>query len=333
MYPDEYENFLSAMALVNFDIGFILSNSCLMATDFYDRLVLVTVAPMVVLLVCAGTFVIAKNRNSNSAGPIVKHKHVSVVLFMAFFVYSSVSFTIFQTFVCDSLDDGMAYLRADYSITCGTERHTAYLVYASVMVCVYPVGIPAFFAFWLVRHRRQLKKTDRETVSDLKSYRCLWVAYKPSRYYYEVVECGRRIILTGAAVFFLPGSGEQIAFVLFFAVVFMFVSETLSPFYSKTDMWLYRWGNGIVLASMYVALLIKVDLASEDGRSSSTIAVMLVAAHAFMMLTVAVQMFLIMRRVCASKTERSTIPNPLSPVTGWSSPGLEASMNMQTVEL
>ncbi|CAN0493991.1 unnamed protein product, partial [Scytosiphon promiscuus] len=62
------------------------------------------------------------------------------------------------TFVCDSLGDGKAYLREDYSITCNTERHSAYLVYASLMVCVYPVGIPAFFTFWLVRHRRELGK-------------------------------------------------------------------------------------------------------------------------------------------------------------------------------
>ncbi|CAN0526923.1 unnamed protein product, partial [Scytosiphon promiscuus] len=72
----------------------------------------------------------------------------------------------------------------------------------------------------------------------LKSYRALWAAYKPSRYYYEVVECGRRIVLTGAAVFVLPNTAEQVAIVLFFAVVFMLVSESLSPFQSKSDTWL-----------------------------------------------------------------------------------------------
>ncbi|CAM9445373.1 unnamed protein product, partial [Laminaria digitata] len=237
VYPDKYQNFISSLALVNFDIGSILSGSCLVTTDFYDKLVIVTAAPIAILLGCAVTFFVAKmrNRNSPSAGPIVKHNHVSIALFMVFFVYSSVSFTIFQTFVCDSLDDGKAYLRADYSITCNTERHTAYLVYASVMVFVYPVGTPAFFAFWLVRHRRELQKPGREEASDLKSYRAIWVTYKPSRYYYEVVECGRRIVLTGAAVFILPETAEQVAVVLFFAVVFMFVSESISPFDSKPD--------------------------------------------------------------------------------------------------
>ncbi|CAM9337471.1 unnamed protein product, partial [Laminaria digitata] len=303
VYPEGYESFLSSMSLVNFDFTAILSSSCLFAPDFFDRLVLSTVAPLVMLLACAVTYNIAKtrNRNSNTAGPIVKHKHLSIVLFMVFFVYSSVSFTIFQTFVCDSLDHDKAYLRADYSIACFTKRHKAYQIYACLMVFVYPVGIPAFFAFWLVSHRRQLKNSNREIMSDLKSYRALWGGYRPQCYYYEVVECGRRIVLTGAAVFILPGSADQVAIVLLFAVVFMFVSESLSPFNSKSDMWLYRWGNGIILASMYVALLLKVDFDMEGSKSSSAITALLIAAHVFMIFTVAVQAFLLMRALCASQ--------------------------------
>lgn len=52
------------------------------------------------------------------------------------FVYSSVSFTVSQTFVCDSLDDGKAYLRSEYIITFNTQRYGAYFVYASLMACV-----------------------------------------------------------------------------------------------------------------------------------------------------------------------------------------------------
>ncbi|CAM9783021.1 unnamed protein product, partial [Laminaria digitata] len=234
VYPDEYEAFLAAMALVNFDLGHILSSSCLLKTNFYDRLVHATVAPLVLIFACAGTFLVAKRRNqsSDSAGPIVKHKHLSVALFIVFFVYSSVPFAVFQTFVCDSLEGDKVYFRADYSIACNTERHEACKMYAGLMVFVYPVGIPALFAFWLVQHRRELQKPDRETVSGLMSFRSIWVAYKPSRYYYEVVECGRRIVLTGVAVFVLPGSAEQVAFVLFSALVFVLVSEALSPFNS-----------------------------------------------------------------------------------------------------
>ena len=297
MYPDEYERFLSAMAIVNIDVGSFLASSCLIKMDFYDKLVVSTAFPFVAILACAGTFLLAtmRNRSSPSAGPIIRHKHLSIVFFVVFFVYSSVSFTVFQTFVCDSLDDGNAYLRADYSITCFTERHAAYQLYASFMVFVYPVGIPALFAFLLVRHRRELEKPDREEMPQLKAYRFLWGAYKPSRYYYEVMECGRRVVLTAVAVFILPRSTEQIAIVLFLVVVFVFISESIAPFQSAGDTSLYRWGNAIIVTSMYAAFLLKVDLAEEGTRMASAITILLIAGNVFMMFSVAVHAYSLIR--------------------------------------
>ena len=303
VYPDEYEAFLSHMAFVNVDISLILSRHCIITPNFYDRLIVATTGPIAVILGCACTFfaVNRKKQNFDVANHVWKQKYLSVVISIVFFVYSSVSFTVLQTFVCDSLDDGKAYLRADYSITCYTDTYTAYQAYASFMVFVYPIGIPAFFALMLVRNRRELEKPERETISDLQSFRSLWVAYRPSCYYYEIVEYGRRIVLTGAAVFVISDSAEQIAFVLLLAVVFMFISESLSPFQSKNDMWLYRWGNGIILASMYVALLLKVDLAVGGSHGSTTITVLLISANVFMLVTVVVQAVLLVRGLCVAR--------------------------------
>lgn len=246
-------------------------------------------------MVLTGTYTIARKRNRNSdfAMRAVQHKHLSAALFMAFFIYASVSFTIFQTFVCDTLDDGRTYLRSDYSLTCTTKTYSTYRAYAIIMVCVYPVGIPAAFTWWLARNRQNLKRPNRETLENLEPLKDLWAAYKPSRYYYEVIECGRRITLTGIAVFVLPNSAAQIAFVLFLAVVFVFISESLSPFEKQVNMGLYRWGNGVILASMYVALLLKFDVSNED--SMYAFSVLLIAAHVFMIVTVVVQSVLLLQ--------------------------------------
>lgn len=166
------------------------------------------------------------------------------------------------------------------------------------MVCIYRVGIPTFFAIWLVHHRRELAKPDRESLSHLTAYRSLWGAYKPSCYYYEVVEYVRRIVITGVAVFILPDTAEQIAIVLLLAVVFVIIPESISPFNSDADMWLYRWGNGIILASMYVAFPLKVDLAGEGSQGSLAITALLIAANAFMIFAIAVQTVLLMRGLC-----------------------------------
>ncbi|CAM9562008.1 unnamed protein product, partial [Laminaria digitata] len=303
VYPDGYELFLSRLAVVNMDIGFVLSNSCIVSTNFFDKLLIATVGPPVALLALAFTYSLARKRNRHfdEAGIGVQHKHLSIVLFVAFFIYPSVSFTIFQTFICESLDDGETYLRADYSLTCTTSTYTASKVYAAIMVCVYPIGVPVGFGWWLANNRKQLQSWDRAATVHLQPFGGLWGAYRPGCYYYEVVEYGRRIVLTGAAVFILPDSAAQIAIVLLLAVVCMFIFESLSPFANRVDIWLYRWGNGIILASMYVALLLKVDLVGEDSQTSSAITALLIAANTSMVVTVLVQAILLVRGVFGSK--------------------------------
>ena len=82
-----------------------------------------------------------------------------------------------------------------------------------------------------------------------------------------MVECFRRIALTGFAVFIIPDSSAQIAIVLLLAAVFMVVSEILAPFARPVEMWLYRAGHYVVFASMYLALLLRVDVSDERDQS------------------------------------------------------------------
>ncbi|CAM9242427.1 unnamed protein product, partial [Laminaria digitata] len=95
----------------------------------------------------------------------------------------------------------------------------------------------------------------------------MWAAYKPSRYFYEVVEWGRRVSLTIIAAFVPSNSAAQISAVLLLAVVSVCISEAISPFQKKRDTNIYRWGNGIIVASMYVAFLMKVDVGADTERA------------------------------------------------------------------
>lgn len=81
------------------------------------------------------------------------------------------------------------------------------------------------------------------------------------------MECFRRIALTGFAVFIIPDSAAQVAIVLLLAAVFMVLSEILAPFARPVEMWLYRAGHYVVFASMYLALLLRVDVSDEHDQS------------------------------------------------------------------
>ncbi|CAN0027903.1 unnamed protein product, partial [Laminaria digitata] len=295
VFPRQYETFLSCLSFATFDISVMTWYSCLFSPDFYGRLLLATLTPLLVLSMLAGSYYIArkKYRSSSSGMLVVRNQHISAGLFVVFFVYSSVSSTIFQAFRCDALDDAMDYLQADYSLMCSSAKHKAYKVYAILMFIAYPLGIPAIFSWWLVRNRKYLKMSDRQTVAHLQPFNSIWGTYRPSRYYYEVVECCRRITLSASSVCLIPNSVNQIAIVLSLALVFSFVSESMSPFERNADMSLYRWGNGVILASMYVALLMKADDSNEEAGRISVLGGVLITANVVMILAVLVQSVLL----------------------------------------
>lgn len=80
----------------------------------------------------------------------------------------SVSAKVFSTFNCELFDgeyDGSnSWMRADLSVDCNAPERTGWICYAVVMICIFPLGIPSFFAFLLlVRFKSTLdEQRDKE---------------------------------------------------------------------------------------------------------------------------------------------------------------------------
>lgn len=127
-YAGVYGQFLDGISsVISLDVGLVLSGSCLVETDFHDRLVVATSGPILVLVALAVLFYLAARKNhwSPEQWQRARRKYFSMALLVTFLVYSSVSSTVFRVFDCESLGDGKEYLRADYSIQCTTAKHKA----------------------------------------------------------------------------------------------------------------------------------------------------------------------------------------------------------------
>lgn len=289
-YPGLYDHFLSVIDIVNFDLTWVVSAGCIYEADFHDRLLISTIGPIGTVCLLGGIYAIAVHRNRGSEEGLrnVRHKHVSAFMLLTFVVYSSVSSMVFQMFACDPLDDNTSYLRADYRIDCDSSKHRALQAYSRVMIVVYPFGIPALYAIVLFSNRNVLTNDveDREECSSAHQITHLWKPFKPERYYYEVIECGRRIMLTGLIVFVFPNTAAQISIALVIAFVFFGIAEGLSPYVSGWDRWISRAGHVIVFMSMYIALLLKVDVSEEQDTSQKTFEAILVVSHIFLIVAV-----------------------------------------------
>lgn len=303
--------------MVNFEWSWILSTGCIWNLSFHDRLLLSTICPLIGIGIIGGTYAIAARRNRRSEAGLakVRQRHLSLVLLLTFLVYSSVSSVLFQTFACEPLDDGKNYLRADYQIQCDSAKHICHQIYAGFMIVLYAAGIPLLYAVLLFRNRHVLTNTEgRADNSVLKSTTDLWKPYKPERFYYEVIECGRRILLTGVVVFIYPNTPSQIAVILVVAVFYMVLAEALAPYASRLDTWISRAGHAIVFLSMYVALLLKVDLSEErGGRGEKVFEAILVSAHACMICSVVVEATVL---IFSLRTEKKEDPQPKFPSGG-----------------
>lgn len=84
-------------------------------------------------------------------------------------------------------------------------------------------------------------------------------------YYYEVIECGRRILLTGVLIFFAPGTAGQAAMACIFAFASLLGFELLRPHLDPADSWLYRLVSRVSDFVLYSFILRSLVLARLGG--------------------------------------------------------------------
>ncbi|CAM9682270.1 unnamed protein product [Pylaiella littoralis] len=265
----------------------------------------------------------------------VQDKYTTVALTMAFLLYSTISTVIFRTFTCDELDDvGERYLRADYGIDCDSSRHRAFQIYAGLMILVYPIGIPIAFAVMLWRKRsiinppkevlppggvalnnlrgspeageqqHGLAKEPDPRLSDRRIAQTafLWRAYRPGAYYFEVLECFRRLLLTGCLVFILPNSAGQAAVASVLSVLTVGVFALVNPFSDSNDHRAYTLGALAIFLTMFMGLVVKVDLADEETQSQLVLGVLLILLTVALLVVAVVECLWEARRL--SRRER-----------------------------
>jgi hypothetical protein len=283
--PPLYQRFLSWLSVINLDLQWLLSAGCIVRINFYGKLLATTLLPMFLMALLGAMHLHVRLKYRAVSSATVRQaarraeaistaiaKHSRALLAFTFLIYSPVSTVVFQTFACDYLEGTNSnWLRADYSISCDSATYKAYRVYGVFMILLYPLGIPALYSVLLWKHRERVVNTDNDQRDDdvtLSSTRFLWSPYRSASYWWEVVECVRRLLLAGFLVFILPGSPGQAAVSCVFAILSMVAFGYYRPFLSALDTRNYWLGCVILFLSMFVALLLKVQYGGV-GESTS----------------------------------------------------------------
>ncbi|GMI07165.1 hypothetical protein TrVE_jg8362 [Triparma verrucosa] len=131
---------------------------------------------------------------------------------ITYLVLPTVTTKIFGLFPCDELDDGSEMLMKDYTISCQDGSRDFWEAYGWLMVGVFPIGVISMYSFLLWSKRARLKTPVEQRLEDEKitPLLFLWEPYKPEFWYWEVIETGRRLMMTGVLSTIKPGSFSQL---------------------------------------------------------------------------------------------------------------------------
>ena len=179
------------------------------------------------------------------------------VLFLVFPLASAVAV---QAYDCESFDDGKYWLRADWSLQCGsgdevslgswTAEYWQVRTAAIIVIIIYPVGVPLFFLLLLLSCRKQLSRRAASTpLSTALGF--LHTEYRKRFLAWEVLESLKKLFFVSLIRMVAPGSLSQLLVALVVALSLLVVQLTSAPYKLATDNFL-----GLLSSIAYVLLLL-----------------------------------------------------------------------------
>ncbi|KAI9137480.1 hypothetical protein BKA69DRAFT_1097594 [Paraphysoderma sedebokerense] len=213
--------------VVNFNIEFASPECYLLeeSLDFSTRMKLSLAIPLTLGFAIVSGFAIQyiciylyKNfvsRSNHFFDDIREHlsRFGRVMHVLLTFVYTSVTTHSLALFDCTQENDGQIYLDADRSLRCYESWWYRDLHFAIPAVCLYVVGIPAYFSFVSLPYFRKFSKykrcfkwriSENETQND--------GSFKPDYQFFVVVQLFQKLILIVVSMFLTRYIGLQIVF-------------------------------------------------------------------------------------------------------------------------
>jgi len=179
--------------------------------------------------------------------------------------FPMISQKFLKLFKCTSFADPSypeigQYLDIDLSIECFTPRYFGWATLAGIGLIHFTFGIPIFFAYQLITHRKVLAEPD--TVAKLGF---LYKKYEPEWYGWELVEMSRKLLLTSVIIFIEPGSSTQIIAGMLISFFMLILHTAAAAYLEESDDRLQFAALLGIFMTLWGALIIRADLEISSG--------------------------------------------------------------------
>jgi hypothetical protein len=139
-------------------------------------------------------------------------------------------------------------LRADPTVECGSSSWDLVAWGIAVpFLALFALGVPVLFLAMLVRRRGRMRSEAMK-----KQLGFLYTAYRPERWWFEVFESGRKLMMTSFLVFLGQGTVLQMTVATLLSVLFLVVSLRYTPFIRESESMLHTISLGCLSTILIV---------------------------------------------------------------------------------
>jgi hypothetical protein len=221
-WPSLVESLLSTQESAGSATDQLFSFDCYLdgnstGTDvFYQKLVIIGMLPVVIVILASCYWLpVAAYR---SQPQVLRSQLVSTIIVLLFLVHPSIVQTMFKSFSCMEIDPGEQWLLEDLALECWKGDHSFFVMAVGLPgLLLWGLGIPTLALVLLIRNRRQLRSVEVKT-----KYGFLYIGYKHSNFYWELVILYRKIAIAFTSVFLSSISTEIQALTVMIVILVAF---------------------------------------------------------------------------------------------------------------
>jgi hypothetical protein len=181
-----------------------------------------------------------------------------------------VTTTLFRVPQCKDFGEA-SFHEDDYSIDCTTTKFMLIKALAFFVILLIPIGVPAVFAFLMVRAKRSLGGVVNETATggaklsaddvdeESDAYAFLTDDYRPEYYFYEIVTYSKKLVLGGVAVMVGRGTMAQTYFVIAAEAFYLMHHMRTFPFVNYKHNVIEALGHQALMLMYAIVLIIRND--------------------------------------------------------------------------
>jgi hypothetical protein len=195
-------------------------------------------------------------------------KLLKLVLFTMFCIYPTESSRILNMYVCREVE-GVSYLVQDFNVVCYDAKWQSYLIPNIIMIAIYPVGIPLFFAALLFANRKKLGELRTRVRIGF-----LYDGYASDMWWFELADMFHKLMLT-SVVTFLP-KFMLIPSGMTLSMGYLFIILLFRPYFRKGDDRLHGFAQVELYLLMLAAYIFFDSSGSYDVATDVTISVFLI---------------------------------------------------------